>query len=251
MVNAGSCPKNTTFPFNIEVPSAIIPGKTVAVTFSGKLPEDVPAVSERALVQIAFTNVASEPITIPFSKDLCTVDGIKCLILIGTTFSIVENIPVPTTKLPTDSLRKHGLFKGYKSAILTIFLEPNPTSSSIATILCEPDYKSYWKKRFLINTSDILNYFQEKILPGNEFAETAIQEIIEGLEFKFPANKYKSEKKLIIFPKADYIVMKFMCLIKWYKMIIFLFQPKNTCNIVCYTFRINICEGQSFEDVVI
>ncbi|RHZ47140.1 hypothetical protein Glove_590g2 [Diversispora epigaea] len=131
-----------------------------------------------------------------------------------------------------DSLRKHGLFKGYKSVILTIFLKPNPTSSLIATIL-------------------------QKILPGNEFAGTAI---IEGLEFRFPANKYKSEKKLIIFSKSGLHSYKIYVLNKMVQDDYLPFPTKmmkrtleDIINIVCYTFHINICEGQSiigFEDVV-
>ncbi|RHZ58755.1 hypothetical protein Glove_368g16 [Diversispora epigaea] len=134
-----------------------------------------------------------------------------------------------------DSLRKRGLFKGYKLAILTIFLESNPTSSLIATIL-------------------------QKILPGNEFTGTTIQEIIEGLEFRFPANKYKSEKKLIIFSKSGLHSYKIYMLNKMVQDNYLPFPTKmmkrtleDIINIVCYTFHINICEGQSiigFEDVV-
>ena len=72
-------------------------------------------------------------------------------------------------------LESQRLFKGHRSAITTIFLEPNPTSVSIASILCGPDYIPYWKAISLINTSDILSAIQEKILPGEEFEGTAIQ----------------------------------------------------------------------------
>ncbi|RHZ78112.1 hypothetical protein Glove_168g264 [Diversispora epigaea] len=99
-----------------------------------------------------------------------------------------------------DSLRKRRLFKGYKSAILTIFLKPIQVHQ--LQLFYMNLIINHTGKNDLINTSDILNYFQEKILPGNEFVGTAIQEIIEGLEFRFPANKYKSEKKLIIFSKS-------------------------------------------------
>ncbi|RHZ60077.1 hypothetical protein Glove_359g27 [Diversispora epigaea] len=159
-----------------------------------------------------------------------------------------------------NSLRKRGLFKGYKSAVATIFLEPNPTSSSIATILREPDYKSYWKKSLLINTSDILKYFEEQNLLKNKFAGTTIQEINEGLEFKFPMNKYQPEKKLIIFFKSGLYSYEMYVLNKVVQNIYLPFPTKamkrtfdDIVNIVRYIFYVEICQGQStigFEDVV-
>ncbi|CAB5395645.1 unnamed protein product [Rhizophagus irregularis] len=81
-------------------------------------------------------------------------------------------------------LKNRGYFKGKRSAIATIFLKPNPTSPSIASIL-HTDYTPYWKATSLINTTDILSSIQEKILPEGEFTGTAVQKIIGGLEFNF------------------------------------------------------------------
>src|SRR6185436_8650451 len=82
-------------------------------------------------------------------------------------------------------LKKLRLFKGKRSSLATIFLEQNPTCLSIASILNHTDYKPYWKTTSLINTIDILSFIQQKILPGEEFARTSIQEIIGGLELGF------------------------------------------------------------------
>src|SRR5207248_8867689 len=46
-----------------------------------------------------------------------------------------------------DYLQGRGVFKGRRSAIATIFLEANPTSPSIASILSTPNYTSYWKTK--------------------------------------------------------------------------------------------------------
>ena len=54
-----------------------------------------------------------------------------------------------------DYLQGQGSFKGRRSAIATIFLEANPTSPSIASILSTSNYTSYWKTKSLINTADI------------------------------------------------------------------------------------------------
>ncbi|RHZ60331.1 hypothetical protein Glove_355g33 [Diversispora epigaea] len=78
---------------------------------------------------------------------------------------------------------------------------PNSTRPSIASILGETNYLPYWKKALLINTLDILLAIKEKILPGEEFSGTAIQEISGGLEFRFATIDEQSEKKLLIFSK--------------------------------------------------
>jgi hypothetical protein len=54
-------------------------------------------------------------------------------------------------------LQDRGYFKGRRSAVATIFLEANPTSSSIASILSTSNYTPYWKTTSLINTADILS----------------------------------------------------------------------------------------------
>ena len=101
-----------------------------------------------------------------------------------------------------DYLQGWEVFKGRRSAIATIFLEANLTSPSIASILSTlSNYTSYWKTKSLINTADILSSIQEKILPGGEFAGTAIQKINEGLEFHF-FKKGQLEKKLLILIKS-------------------------------------------------
>jgi len=42
-----------------------------------------------------------------------------------------------------DYLQSRGFFKGRRSAVATIFLEANPTSPSIASILSTSNYTSY------------------------------------------------------------------------------------------------------------
>ncbi|RHZ83510.1 hypothetical protein Glove_91g32 [Diversispora epigaea] len=151
-----------------------------------------------------------------------------------------------------NSLKNRGLFKGHRSAIATIFLEPNPTSSPIATILREPDYKLYWKKTLLINSIEIIKFFQDKILPGEEFAGTAIKEISEGLEFRFPTKEHQPEKKLLIFFKSglqSYEVRIFNKVVQDIYLPFLVKAMKRTLNdiinIIRYIFSVEICHGQS------
>ena len=83
-----------------------------------------------------------------------------------------------------DCLQSRGYFKGRRSAVATIFLEANPTSPSIASILSTSNYTSYWKTTSLINTADILSSIQEKILPGKEFAGTIVMKVLNFIFLK-------------------------------------------------------------------
>jgi hypothetical protein len=82
-------------------------------------------------------------------------------------------------------LKNQKLFKGKKSSLSTIFLEPNPTSLSIASILRKSDYPAYWKSSTLMNLEDIFMLIQEEILLGGKFSEITVQKINEGLELNF------------------------------------------------------------------
>ncbi|PKK67225.1 hypothetical protein RhiirC2_783782 [Rhizophagus irregularis] len=74
-------------------------------------------------------------------------------------------------------LKNQKLFKGKKSSLATIFLESNPTSPSIASILRESDYPLYWKSSMLMSLEDIFMLIQENILLGGKFAEITAQKI--------------------------------------------------------------------------
>ena len=150
-----------------------------------------------------------------------------------------------------DYLQSRGFFKGRRSAVATIFLEANPTSPSIASILSTSNYTSYWKTTSLINTEDILLSIQEKILPGGEFAGTAVQRINEGLEFRF-FKKGQLEKKLLILIKSGlhrYEVYVFDQIVQEKYLPFLIKEMKRTLdeiiNLIRYVFSVSICYGQS------
>jgi hypothetical protein len=51
-------------------------------------------------------------------------------------------------------LQDRGYFKEHRSAVATIFLQANPTTPSIASILSTSKYMPYWKVTSLINAKD-------------------------------------------------------------------------------------------------
>jgi hypothetical protein len=165
-------------------------------------------------------------------------------------YSAKDNRKFDTFSKWIDYLGNRRSFKGRRSATATIFLEANPTSPSIASILSTSN-SSYWKTSLLINTIDILSSIQEKVIPGGEFAGTAIQRISEGLEFHF-FKEGKSEKKLLILTKSGlhrYEVYVFDRIVKE-KYIPFPTKAmKRTLDEIIdhirYVFSVRICYGQS------
>jgi hypothetical protein len=149
-------------------------------------------------------------------------------------------------------LQSRGFFKGRRSAIATIFLEANPTSPSIASILSNnTSITSYWKVTSLINTADILSAIQEKVLPGGEFAGIAVQKISEGLEFHF-FNEGQLEKKLLILTKSGLHrceVYVFDQIVQEKYLPFPIKEMERTLdeiiNLIRYVFFVSICYGQS------
>ncbi|EXX64530.1 hypothetical protein RirG_141830 [Rhizophagus irregularis DAOM 197198w] len=172
-------------------------------------------------------------------------------------YSVKDNRKFDTFSKWIDYLENRGYFKGRKSATATIFLEANPTSPSIASILSTSN-SLYWKTSLLINITDILSSIQEKVKPGGEFSGTAIRKISEGLELHF-FKEEKSEKKLLILTKSDlyrYEVYIFDQIVKEKYLPFPTKEMKRTLdeiiNFIRYVFSVSICYGQStagFEQV--
>ncbi|UZO01507.1 uncharacterized protein OCT59_012605 [Rhizophagus irregularis] len=165
-------------------------------------------------------------------------------------YSVKDNRKFDTFSKWIDYLGNRGYFKGRRSATATIFLEANPTSPSIASILSTSN-SLYWKTSLLINTTDILSSIQEKVKPGGEFSGTAIRKISEGLELHF-FKEEKSEKKLLILTKSGlyrYEVYIFDQIVKEKYLPFPTKEMKRTLdeiiNFIRYVFSVSICYGQS------
>ncbi|PKC69932.1 hypothetical protein RhiirA1_391701 [Rhizophagus irregularis] len=157
-------------------------------------------------------------------------------------------------------LKNQKLFKGKKSSLATIFLESNPTSPSIASILRESDYPLYWKSSMLMSLEDIFMLIQENILLGGKFAEITAQKINGGLELYFFKKEDKSlEKKILFIAKGillEYEVYILNHVLQGTHLPFPVKAGKRTLNdikdLIQYVFSLNICYGQSttgLEDV--
>jgi hypothetical protein len=145
-------------------------------------------------------------------------------------------------------LKNRGLFKGYRSALATIFLEPNPTSSPIASIL-RVKSNSYWKTITCTSIQDILSLIQKESLAGGKFVGIIIQEISEGLELHFFNKRKKLEKKLMILAQGVFLSYKVFVLDQVVDLPFSIEATKRTIDeisdLIQYVFSLRICHGQS------
>jgi len=148
-------------------------------------------------------------------------------------------------------LKNRGLFKGYRSALATIFLEPNPSSQSIGSIL-RSESNSYWKISTHTNIQDIFSLIQRESLTGGKLIGTITREISDGLELQFFNNKKKLEKKILIFAQGiflSYEVWVFDQVLKEVDLPFPVEAMKRTLdeisNLIQYILSLKVCYGQS------
>jgi hypothetical protein len=104
-------------------------------------------------------------------------------------------------------LKNRGLFKGHRSALATIFLESNPTSLPITSIL-HIESNSYWKTITYTSIQNIISLIQRESLTGGKFVEIIIYEINEGSELYFFDKRKRLEKRLVIFAQGVFLDYK-------------------------------------------
>ncbi|CAB5347123.1 unnamed protein product [Rhizophagus irregularis] len=158
------------------------------------------------------------------------------------------------------ALKNLRLFKGHRSAFATIFLEPNPNSPSIASILGESNYSSYWKTSTYTSLEEIFSLIQKKIFLEGIFLGTIVQKITDGLEFHFFGREGQLEKKMIIIAKGvllGYEVCVFDKILQEAHLPFPAKPMKRSLDeikiLTQYIFSLRICYGQNtngFSDVV-
>ncbi|CAG8671585.1 10107_t:CDS:2, partial [Dentiscutata heterogama] len=173
-------------------------------------------------------------------------------------YSLINDYKYETFSKWINGLQKCGLFKGQRSALATVFLEPNPTSLPIALILHISEYIPYWKSIASANIEDIFLYMQSKIKPEGKFSETTIRYQDKYLEIYF-FKQQLLEKQLLIKAKRILITYEvFVCnqLVKEEYLPFLTKAIKRTYdkvkNFIEYIYNLNICQRQStkgFENV--
>jgi hypothetical protein len=95
-------------------------------------------------------------------------------------------------------LKVNKIFKGARSALATIFFEPDSSSSSLASILRTTEQTPYWKTHKLANIADVSLLIRTYITFKQEFFGVGMREIINGIGITFFGKENKVEKDLTI-----------------------------------------------------
>jgi hypothetical protein len=91
------------------------------------------------------------------------------------------------------------VFRGARSALATIFFEPDSSSSSnLASILRTTEQIPYWKICNSASITEVTSLIKTNIASKQEFFGAAIREIINGVGVIFFGKEDKVEKDLII-----------------------------------------------------
>ncbi|CAG8801012.1 4252_t:CDS:2, partial [Dentiscutata erythropus] len=135
-------------------------------------------------------------------------------------YSLINDCKYETFSKWINGLQKRGLFKEQRSALATVFLEPNPTSLSIASILRTSEYILYWKSIASANIEDIFLYMQKKQLLIKAKGILITYEV-------FVCNQLVKEE---YFPFLTKAIKRTYDKVK---------------NFIEYIYNLNICQGQS------
>ncbi|RHZ46935.1 hypothetical protein Glove_603g8 [Diversispora epigaea] len=101
-------------------------------------------------------------------------------------------------------LKVNKIFKGARSALATIFFEPNFSSSNLASIM-RTEQNPYWKTHNLASIAEVISLIKTNITSKQEFFGVGMREIINGIGITFFGKENKVEKDLTIRWKKNLI----------------------------------------------
>ncbi|PKY34118.1 hypothetical protein RhiirB3_395319, partial [Rhizophagus irregularis] len=94
-------------------------------------------------------------------------------------------------------LKNKRVFSGVRSALATIFFEPNSSSFNLASLL-RTEQISYWKSNNSTSIKEVTSFIKTLIASNQKFFSVGIREIFNGIGVTFFESKQKLEKDLII-----------------------------------------------------
>ncbi|PKY57852.1 hypothetical protein RhiirA4_511067 [Rhizophagus irregularis] len=157
-------------------------------------------------------------------------------------------------------LKIKKVFKGTRSAIATIFFEPNSSGLSLASILRTTEQVPYWKIHNSASILEVTSLIKTNIATKQEFFGVGMREIVNGIGITFFEKECKVEKDLIIRWQDNLITYDMNVFEKSVKKINGIetgiaiernfFEISNTIEFVS---KVKICPGQitkDFEQVV-
>ncbi|UZO25795.1 uncharacterized protein OCT59_018054 [Rhizophagus irregularis] len=94
-------------------------------------------------------------------------------------------------------LKNKRVFSGERSALVTIFFEPNSSSFNLASLL-RTEQIPYWKNYNPTSIAEVTSLIKMLTNSNHKFFGVGIREIIDGIGVTFFENEQKLEKDLII-----------------------------------------------------
>ncbi|POG60644.1 hypothetical protein GLOIN_2v1486843, partial [Rhizophagus irregularis DAOM 181602=DAOM 197198] len=156
-------------------------------------------------------------------------------------------------------LKNKKLFSGERSALTTIFFEPNSSSFNLASLLRTKQIP-YWKNYNSTSIAEVTSLIKTLMTSNQKFFGIGIREIINGVGVTFFENEQKLEKDLIIKWQNDLISYELCVLGKGVKEIngittgIAIKRTLSEINeTIHYVSTAKICIGQKtkgFEQVI-
>jgi hypothetical protein len=94
--------------------------------------------------------------------------------------------------------QNNKVFRGARSAIATVFFEPNSSGSSLASVLRTTEQIPYWKTHNSASIAEVISLIKTNITSKQEFFGVGMREIVDGIGITFFGKEDKVEKDLII-----------------------------------------------------
>jgi predicted DNA-binding ribbon-helix-helix protein len=152
---------------------------------------------------------------------------------------------------------KKKIFGGERSALATIFFEPNSSSFNLASIL-RTQQIPYWKSNNSTNIIEVTSLVRTYIDSIKEFSSVGIREIVNGIGITFFKKEQILEKNLIFKWHGNLISYELYVLEKSISEINgiatgiaierTLFELDNIIN---YVSKAKICSGQKTKGILI
>jgi hypothetical protein len=95
-------------------------------------------------------------------------------------------------------LKIKKVFKGARSAIATVFFEPNSSGLSLISILRTKEQVPYWKIHNSASIVEVTSLVKTNIASKQEFFGVGIREIVNKIGITFFGKECKVEKDLVI-----------------------------------------------------
>lgn len=153
-------------------------------------------------------------------------------------------------------LKIRKVFSGERSALATVFFEPNTSGFNLSSILRTTKQIPYWKNYNSATIVEVTSLIKKNITSKQEFFDVGIREMTNGIEITFFGRGQRIEKNLIFKWQGNLISYELYVLEKNVKEIDGIMTRiaiERTCSeiekTINYVSKAKICTGQKTEGI--